>query len=59
MEPTRIFEVFLSHENPAISGVFIIAIIVIVVIHIKRQYITPLHIENKRLKAEITKSKNL
>ena len=55
MEPTKIFDVFFSHENPAIYAIIFVLILIVVVLQIKHKYIVPLHTENKRLKARIKK----
>ncbi|MFZ1289597.1 MAG: sensor histidine kinase [Melioribacteraceae bacterium] len=49
MEPTDIFSVFFTLDNPLIYGITIIALIIIIVYLIKKEYISPL----RKNKAEL------
>jgi len=55
MEPNNIFDIFFSFENPAIYGLIILLLILVLTFLIKKEYIQPLTKRQKELELENTK----
>jgi len=55
MEPNNIFDYFFSLENPAIYGILIMVLLIIIIVLIRNEFIHPLNKRKQELEIENTK----